>query len=80
MNFSHRTYNALRRIAGPCTAYRMARAVAGVRIDTVATWAACLAITLAVGAVAAQGDTSPAQGLASEAQAIPEHAIEVTTQ
>lgn len=29
MTLSHRIYNAMRRIAGPCTSYRIARALAG---------------------------------------------------
>lgn len=77
MTASHRTYKALRRIAGPCTAYRIARTLAKLRIDTLATWAACVVITLAIGAVAAQDDATPAQHQVSQAQATPDHAIEL---
>ena len=77
MTASPRTYNALRRIAGPCTAYRIARTLAKLRIDTLAIWTTCLVITLAVGAVAAQDDATPAPHQASQAQATPDHAIEL---
>ena len=59
-----RTYNALRRIAGPCTAYRIARAVRQFKshMHSTATWVFAAALTLGVGALAAHESiaTTPA--------------------
>jgi hypothetical protein len=57
---SHRLYNALRRIAGPCTAYRIARAVRQFKehMHSTATWAFAIALTLGVGAMAGHESTA----------------------
>lgn len=66
MSTSHRLYNALRRIAGPCTAYRIARAVRQFKehMHSTATWAFAIALTLGMGAMAGHESTATATATA----------------
>lgn len=63
-----RNYNAIRRVASPCAAYRAATAItpqAGKRsrraASIAATWAVALVLTLGLGALAGHESTASAQ-------------------